>query len=74
MCSVIPRQDLEQMAQEQDAELTRLAVLAETESQRHQMLRCLNTMFTYLKLLFSNHFILYVMCTRYSVNACYHKP
>ncbi|XP_017276762.1 vesicle transport protein SEC20 [Kryptolebias marmoratus] len=31
-------QDLEQMAQEQDEELTRLAVLAETESQRHQML------------------------------------
>ncbi|XP_037543845.1 vesicle transport protein SEC20 [Nematolebias whitei] len=31
-------QDLEQMAQEQDEELTRLAILAETESQKHQML------------------------------------
>lgn len=33
-------QDLEQMAREQDRETDRIAIQAETESQRKQMLRC----------------------------------
>lgn len=35
-------QDLEQMAREQDRETDRLAIQAEAESQRRQMLRCAN--------------------------------